>query len=275
MAKPTTVKIRSSRSESTGFFYVTKKNPRNIHREDELPEIYPVARKHCRISRKPRSSKIGPAAPTASRGAIIHRQFKPAPFRRSGMTNPRFTARTLLLGLGAGIALGLVRAGPLRSPRPPLAGAIRPASLMRWFWGGKGHCARISTMRADFTQTEIGSNVMAGGDDADARGKIRFDTARIRNFSSSPQRQIAFTFVDYEVSPGRNAGRSRISPLARCSIPERDVKRSQADPDRQYRRHQCRGARSKKPEFGMINLIFVFATHSRPAAGSFYHWGRA
>jgi large subunit ribosomal protein L33 len=46
MAKPTTVKIRLVSSEGTGFFYVTKKNPRNITEKLSFRKYDPIARKH-------------------------------------------------------------------------------------------------------------------------------------------------------------------------------------------------------------------------------------
>ena len=46
MAKPTTLKIRLNSSAGTGFFYVTKKNPRTKTEKLELKKYDPVARKH-------------------------------------------------------------------------------------------------------------------------------------------------------------------------------------------------------------------------------------
>ena len=46
MAKPTTVKIKLVSSADTGFFYVTKKNPRNITEKMSFKKYDPVARKH-------------------------------------------------------------------------------------------------------------------------------------------------------------------------------------------------------------------------------------
>jgi large subunit ribosomal protein L33 len=46
MAKPTTVKIKLVSSADTGFFYVTKKNPRNITEKMSFRKYDPVARKH-------------------------------------------------------------------------------------------------------------------------------------------------------------------------------------------------------------------------------------
>ena len=46
MAKPATIKIRLNSSADTGFFYVTKKNPRTKTEKLELRKYDPVARKH-------------------------------------------------------------------------------------------------------------------------------------------------------------------------------------------------------------------------------------
>jgi large subunit ribosomal protein L33 len=46
MAKPTTVKIKLVSSADTGFYYVTKKNPRNITEKMTFRKYDPVVRKH-------------------------------------------------------------------------------------------------------------------------------------------------------------------------------------------------------------------------------------
>jgi large subunit ribosomal protein L33 len=46
MAKPTTVKIKLVSTADTGFFYVTKKNPRNITEKMTFRKYDPRARKH-------------------------------------------------------------------------------------------------------------------------------------------------------------------------------------------------------------------------------------
>ena len=46
MAKPATVKIKLVSSADTGFFYVTKKNPRNQTAKMVFKKYDPVARKH-------------------------------------------------------------------------------------------------------------------------------------------------------------------------------------------------------------------------------------
>ena len=46
MAKPNTVLIRLVSSAGTGFYYVTKKNPRTLTDKLEFRKYDPVARKH-------------------------------------------------------------------------------------------------------------------------------------------------------------------------------------------------------------------------------------
>src|SRR6478736_3022144 len=46
MAKPTTVKIKLVSTADTGFFYVTKKNPRNTTEKMTFRKYDPVVRKH-------------------------------------------------------------------------------------------------------------------------------------------------------------------------------------------------------------------------------------
>ena len=46
MAKPTTVKIRLVSSADTGFYYVTKKNPRTQTEKMVVKKYDPVVRKH-------------------------------------------------------------------------------------------------------------------------------------------------------------------------------------------------------------------------------------
>ena len=46
MAKPSTVLIKMVSTAETGYFYVTKKNPRTKTEKLELRKYDPVARKH-------------------------------------------------------------------------------------------------------------------------------------------------------------------------------------------------------------------------------------
>jgi len=46
MAKPATIKIRLNSTADTGFFYVTKKNPRNQTEKLTFRKYDPIAKKH-------------------------------------------------------------------------------------------------------------------------------------------------------------------------------------------------------------------------------------
>ena len=46
MAKPTTLKIKPVSTADTGYFYVTKKNPRKQTDKMTMKKYDPVARKH-------------------------------------------------------------------------------------------------------------------------------------------------------------------------------------------------------------------------------------
>lgn len=46
MAKPATVQIKLESTAGTGYYYVTKKNPRNHTEKFEFRKYDPVARKH-------------------------------------------------------------------------------------------------------------------------------------------------------------------------------------------------------------------------------------
>jgi large subunit ribosomal protein L33 len=46
MAKPATIKIRLNSTADTGFFYVTKKNPRNTTEKMSFRKYDPKVRKH-------------------------------------------------------------------------------------------------------------------------------------------------------------------------------------------------------------------------------------
>ncbi|MEK9671983.1 MAG: 50S ribosomal protein L33 [Rhodospirillaceae bacterium] len=46
MAKPATILVKMVSTADTGFFYVTKKNPRNSTEKFEFRKYDPVVRKH-------------------------------------------------------------------------------------------------------------------------------------------------------------------------------------------------------------------------------------
>ncbi|NQV45125.1 MAG: 50S ribosomal protein L33 [Rhodospirillales bacterium] len=46
MAKPTSILVKLQSTADTGYYYVTKKNPRNITEKLEFRKYDPVVRKH-------------------------------------------------------------------------------------------------------------------------------------------------------------------------------------------------------------------------------------
>ena len=46
MAKPATIQIKLESTAGTGYYYVTKKNPRNLTEKMTVRKYDPVARKH-------------------------------------------------------------------------------------------------------------------------------------------------------------------------------------------------------------------------------------
>ena len=46
MAKPATLQVKMVSTADTGYFYVTKKNPRNLTEKLEMKKYDPVVRKH-------------------------------------------------------------------------------------------------------------------------------------------------------------------------------------------------------------------------------------
>ena len=46
MAKPATIQIKLESSAGTGYYYVTKKNPRNQTEKMEFRKYDPIVRKH-------------------------------------------------------------------------------------------------------------------------------------------------------------------------------------------------------------------------------------
>lgn len=49
MAKPTTIQIKLVSTADTGYYYVTKKNPRNSTEKLEMRKYDPVVRKHVKF----------------------------------------------------------------------------------------------------------------------------------------------------------------------------------------------------------------------------------
>jgi outer membrane lipoprotein-sorting protein len=161
------------------------------------------------------------------------------------------TARAMFLAVGAGaLALGLAPVAP-ESLAPPLA-AQSTNDIDRVV----GALREISTMRADFTQTDRQGSTMRGVMTLKRPGKIRFDYGNDADFLVISNGKSLYV-VDYEVSqvqrwPIKN------SPLGALFDPERDVKRfGKLIPTGNPDVFSIEVRDPNKPEFGMINLIFV------------------
>jgi outer membrane lipoprotein-sorting protein len=190
------------------------------------------------------------------------------------MTQNRISARTLLLGLGAGaLALGLSPAlpgtlAPALAPAPLAAQSGRQSASQ--LDAAVGALRAISTMRADFAQTDRAGNVAAGVMTLKRPGKIRFDYGKNADFLVISNGKSLYV-VDYEVNQVERWPISN-SPLGALFDPERDVKRygklvATGNPD--VISVEVRDP--DKPEFGMINLIFV-RKPSAPGGWQLTHW---
>ncbi|WP_330660674.1 LolA family protein [Erythrobacter sp.] len=169
------------------------------------------------------------------------------------------------------VALGLALGGP--SPSVGALSFVSPAmaqssdaSLDRAVAALRG----ISTMRADFTQTDRAGRSASGTMTLKRPGKIRFDYGKNADLLVVSNGRSLY-MIDYEVNqverwPIKN------SPLGALLDPSRDVK--------QYGTLVPTGSPDvisvdvrdpKKPEFGRINLIFVRNANA-PGGLQLTHW---
>lgn len=178
----------------------------------------------------------------------------------------RFTPlRMAALGLGAGaLALGLAPVEPLRLTPPAAAQSASELDAV------VGALSAISTMRADFTQTDRQGNTLRGVMTLKRPGKIRFDYGKDADFLVVSNGKSLYV-VDYEV---KQVERWPIgnSPLGALFDPDKDVKRFGKLVQTGNRDVVSVEVRDpKKPEFGMITLIFV-KNASAPGGLQLTHW---
>jgi outer membrane lipoprotein-sorting protein len=177
-------------------------------------------------------------------------------------------ARMLVLGLGAGaLALGLAPANPVSLTQPAAAqSAAQTGDLDRVV----GALRTISTMRAGFTQTDRQGTTLRGVMTLKRPGKIRFDYGKDANFLVISNGKSLYV-VDYEVAQVERWPIGN-SPLGALFDPDKDVKRfgkivKTGNPD--VLSVEVRDP--KKPEFGMITMIFV-KSPSAPGGLQLTHW---
>jgi outer membrane lipoprotein-sorting protein len=177
---------------------------------------------------------------------------------------PKF--RIIALGLGAGaLALGLAPTGPARLA-PPAAAQTAASDLDRVV----GALRAISTMKADFTQTDRQGQTLRGTMTLKRPGKIRFDYGKDADFLVVSNGKSLYV-VDYEVNQVERWPIGN-SPLGALFDPGKDVKRfGKLVPTGNKDVFSVEVRDPKKPEFGMITLIFV-KNAAAPGGLQLTHW---
>jgi outer membrane lipoprotein-sorting protein len=182
------------------------------------------------------------------------------------MTTRFFSARLVLAGLGAGaLVLGAVPASlaPLTTPaaaQPAANDLDRVVTALR----------AISTMTADFTQTDRQGQTVRGKMTLKRPGKIRFDYGKDADFLVVSNGKSLYV-VDYEVAQVERWPIGN-SPLGALFDPEKDVKKyGKMVPTASRDVLSVEVRDPKKPEFGMITLIFV-KNAAAPGGLQLTHW---
>lgn len=128
----------------------------------------------------------------------------------------------------------------------------------------------ISTLRADFSQTDRQGNTATGVMTLKRPGKIRFDYGKKSDFLVVSNGKSLYV-VDYQVNQVERWPISN-SPLGALFDPERDVKRyGKLMPTGNADVISVEVRDPAKPEFGVINLIFV-RNQSAPGGLQLSHW---
>lgn len=171
----------------------------------------------------------------------------------------------IALGLGAGaLALGLA---PGLSPQFAPPAAAQSASDLDAVVGA---LRGISTMTADFTQTDRQGTTLRGKMTLKRPGKIRFDYGKDADFLVISNGKSLYV-VDYEVSQVERWPIGN-SPLGALFDPGKDVKRfGKMVPTGNSNVLSVEVRDPKKPEFGMITLIFT-RNASAPGGWQLTNW---
>jgi outer membrane lipoprotein-sorting protein len=181
------------------------------------------------------------------------------------MKTPILPFRALTLGLGAGaLAFGLTPISPINLTTPAAAQSASDLDAV------VGALRAISTMQADFTQTDRQGSTLRGVMSLKRPGKIRFDYGKNADFLVISNGKSLY-MIDYEVNQVERWPIGN-SPLGALFDPEKDVKRFGKlvqTGNRDVLSVEVRDP--KKPEFGMITLIFV-KNASAPGGLQLTHW---
>jgi outer membrane lipoprotein-sorting protein len=162
------------------------------------------------------------------------------------------TLRIAALGLSAeALALGLAPGTPTALTAPAAAQAAasdldRVVAALR----------SISTMKADFVQTDRNGQALRGVMTLKRPGKIRFDYGKNADFLVISNGKSLYV-IDYEVAQVERWPIGN-SPLGALFDPDKDVKRfGKLMPTSSKDVISVEVRDPKKPEFGMITLIFT------------------
>lgn len=168
------------------------------------------------------------------------------------MNNTMSKFRLAALGLTAGaLAIGLAP-GNNATLTVPAAAQTAASDLDRVVAALRG----ISTMKADFVQTDRNGQSLRGVMTLKRPGKIRFDYGKNANFLVISNGKSLYV-VDYEVNQVERWPIGN-SPLGALFDPDKDVKRfGKLMPTASKDVLSVQVRDPKKPEFGMITLIFV------------------
>lgn len=180
--------------------------------------------------------------------------------------NKATSLRSLIMGLGvSALALSAV---PLPSPfaPPPLAAQTGATELDRVVEALRG----ISTMQADFTQTDRQGGVTSGVMTLKRPGKIRFDYGKNADFLVVSNGKSLYV-IDYQVNQVERWPITN-SPLGALFDPSRDVKRfGKLLPTASRDVISVEVRDPAKPEFGVITMIFM-KNAAAPGGLQLSHW---
>jgi len=167
------------------------------------------------------------------------------------MNSTSFIAKPLRAALAGALAVAL----PVSTIVPvlPAAAADNGQVLDQVVGALRG----ISTMRANFVQTDSKGQTLSGTLQLKRPGKIRFEYEKGVNMLIVSDGK-ALTFVDYDVKAKPKRWPIGNSPLGALLDPNRDVKKyGTVIPTGNPNVYSVQVKDSKRPEYGVITLIFV------------------
>lgn len=162
-----------------------------------------------------------------------------------------FTAEPLRAAIAGALAFAMPVA--LVAPVTPAVAQNADAELDQVV----GALRAISTMTANFTQTDRSGKTVRGVLTLKRPGRIRFEYERGVNMLIVADGK-ALTFIDYDVKQPPQRWPIGSSPLGALLDPNRDVKKyGKVIPTGTPNVYSIQVKDSKRPEYGVITLIFV------------------